>query len=356
MNLLLILDVLISLALVYLAASLFVTVANEYVAQFLQSRAKQLKSSLERLLDDDFLFDAIMNNPVVRDNEVKKSLLNPVRLLSFFSKKFSANKISMVSYIDTNIAAKSIVGALGKGKTLDKDGLKAAIATMKDSYLRRALSGIATETGDDLKEFTTQLSAWLEKSLTNMGDVYKRTVQTHSIIVGMIIAVGLNINTLQITDELYHSSALRSSMVNIAEKFTQYETSDIERCIKLDEEKRKDDPKCVKVYEIVSLINPKDNTIDIALPIGWKSWDQFIEQGIPDNCWESIRNTALNWLGWLLTALALSMGAPFWFDFLNKVVNIRHAMRKPTLAPPTEPKTVTASNANSGQGNNGTPG
>jgi len=28
-------------------------------------------------------------------------------------------------------------------------------------------------------------------------------------------------------------------------------------------------------------------------------------------------------LGWLITAFAVSLGAPFWFDLLNKFVNIR---------------------------------
>jgi hypothetical protein len=35
---------------------------------------------------------------------------------------------------------------------------------------------------------------------------------------------------------------------------------------------------------------------------------------------------------WLLTGLAVSLGAPFWFDFLTKLVNVRHGMRKPNSA------------------------
>jgi len=29
------------------------------------------------------------------------------------------------------------------------------------------------------------------------------------------------------------------------------------------------------------------------------------------------------------TALAISLGAPFWFNLLNRLVNIRHGMRRP---------------------------
>ena len=34
-------------------------------------------------------------------------------------------------------------------------------------------------------------------------------------------------------------------------------------------------------------------------------------------------------IGWLLTLLAISLGARFWFDILNKIVNIRFAGKSP---------------------------
>jgi len=37
--------------------------------------------------------------------------------------------------------------------------------------------------------------------------------------------------------------------------------------------------------------------------------------------------------GWLITIAALSLGAPFWFDALNKLSNLRMAGKKPAEAP-----------------------
>jgi hypothetical protein len=37
-------------------------------------------------------------------------------------------------------------------------------------------------------------------------------------------------------------------------------------------------------------------------------------------------------VGWLLTILALTLGAPFWFDMLNKFINIRFAGKSPDEA------------------------
>jgi hypothetical protein len=43
-------------------------------------------------------------------------------------------------------------------------------------------------------------------------------------------------------------------------------------------------------------------------------------------------------LGWMLTILAISLGAPFWFDMLNKLVNIRSAGKSPDEAAKTPKK------------------
>ncbi len=37
----------------------------------------------------------------------------------------------------------------------------------------------------------------------------------------------------------------------------------------------------------------------------------------------------VNVLGWIVTALAISLGAPFWFDLLGKLVQLRGTGTKP---------------------------
>jgi hypothetical protein len=56
------------------------------------------------------------------------------------------------------------------------------------------------------------------------------------------------------------------------------------------------------------------------LPLGWKNVTKVDFQG-----------EKLLWviLGWVLGIIAISMGAPFWFDLLVKLVNVRKAGIKP---------------------------
>ena len=45
-----------------------------------------------------------------------------------------------------------------------------------------------------------------------------------------------------------------------------------------------------------------------------------------------------HFLGWLLTALAVSMGAPFWFDLLNKFIVIRSTVKPKEKSPEEKSK------------------
>jgi hypothetical protein len=71
----------------------------------------------------------------------------------------------------------------------------------------------------------------------------------------------------------------------------------------------------------------QENLAGLGLPIGWT----FPPQATIGQIFSTIGHTVGSWafLGWVLTAAALSFGAPFWFELLLKVVNIRNVIRKP---------------------------
>ena len=46
--------------------------------------------------------------------------------------------------------------------------------------------------------------------------------------------------------------------------------------------------------------------------------------------------------GWLITAIALSMGAPFWFDLLGRIMNVRNAAKSPDSTTSNQPDSTTS--------------
>ncbi len=82
------------------------------------------------------------------------------------------------------------------------------------------------------------------------------------------------------------------------------------------------------------------------LPIGFSCLGQSSLESAPkailERCVRNVKaKTAGNWgakvLGWLITALAVTLGAPFWFELLSRLVNVRGSGPKPTRTDATGP-------------------
>ena len=81
----------------------------------------------------------------------------------------------------------------------------------------------------------------------------------------------------------------------------------------------------------------KDEIDAMHLPIGWSAFlddhpstaksDRFTIKGLSLGVW------ALKAFGWLLTAFAVTLGAPFWFDVLNRVMVIRSTVKPHEKSP-----------------------
>jgi hypothetical protein len=100
-------------------------------------------------------------------------------------------------------------------------------------------------------------------------------------------------------------------------------------------EDKEDSPKC-------KYLTTQQQIESLGLPIGWddkkdpkRNWTGWTLAGDDGGWWDQVR---WHWLGWLLTALAISLGAPFWFDLLNKFIVIRSAVKPHEKSPEEESK------------------
>jgi hypothetical protein len=124
------------------------------------------------------------------------------------------------------------------------------------------------------------------------------------------MAIALNVNTIKIARELATNTAARDAVVAAAIEYV----------------KAHPDP----AVPPTTPADPKQsiNTLTkelqaLPLPIGWSA--------LPDFKHVEIRSALLALLGWFLTACAVSLGAPFWFDLLNKIISLRSAVKLPGL-------------------------
>lgn len=302
MNLTTLVDVAIGLSLVYLGASLFVTIVNEYAAQLFELRAKQLTADLKKLIDGEQAIKVLKANPA-------------------FKPFFDAGGIGG-SYVDTKVLAQQLIGGLrtGAAGVATMKDLISAVKAMADSEVKKQLLALSQVATDNVDKFVEGVSGWIDRSLTMMGEAYKKRAQIYSFCIGLAIAAAFNLDTLGLATHLYRDKEAREAVAALGSDLVQKVSKEtLEKCSKLSLDDLRKEATCAGVNGLIEGLQRRNETLG-KLPIGWPA--------------QSVGSFS-RWLtvppGWLLTALAISLGASFWFDLLNRLVNMRHGMRKPEL-------------------------
>jgi hypothetical protein len=301
MDLTVLLDVAIGLTLVYLGASLFVTILNEYLAQFLKLRGRQLAKDLKTLIDDPGVITRLTESPV----------LSP----------FFQDRGRRPSYVDPNVLARMLVGAVSAGKAgvATMQTVLDAITQLPDSGLKSQLLSLSRTVKDDVEAFVQQVAHWADRSLTSLGEAYKRHTQMISLGLGLVVAIGANLNTIGLVQHLYRDKDAREALASAGVELVASAPPDTLRaCLSLSRAERGARASCAGVTTLVSSLRQRDGAFG-QLPIGWPA------RSDGPGFWMTVA-------GWLLTALAVSLGASFWFDLLNRLVNVRHGMRRPEVS------------------------
>ena len=137
---------------------------------------------------------------------------------------------------------------------------------------------------------------------------YKRRSQCVLLSIGLIVASVLNIDTCQIVKSLWKDPVLRESVVMQATELTKQQEETLKTGIPEDGLKR-------ITRQQMLLKKSLDQLAESNIPMGWKS--------------KQINEWYWHLPGILLTAFAVSLGAPFWFDLLNKLARLRGASERP---------------------------
>ncbi|MFB2981678.1 hypothetical protein [Microseira sp. BLCC-F43] len=155
----------------------------------------------------------------------------------------------------------------------------------------------------ELQQFQKEIETWFDRSMDRASGVYKRNAKGVAILIGMLVATATNADTLHIVSRLSKDSALRNTIT--------------ERAIRT---RQGDD-----------INNVKQALENVSLPIGWSSTN-LQQQAEGSQEWR-INQWSFSYLkrliGWIVSAIAIAMGAPFWFDMLGKFINVRNAGPKP---------------------------
>ena len=305
-----VLDVAIGLVFTYLLLGLLASTLQESVAGLFKLRGRGLRNGLAFLLagtdaagkPDDSLFRQVFGHSLVQGLADTK----------------------LPSYLSAHNFALALIDTLRDGTQAPTfSQLEGTVAKMPEGPAKTTLTTLIRQSGGDLAALSTSLETWYDDAMDRVSGLYKRFTHSFSLIFGLVVAVAFNVDSINIANTLWLDAALRSATVASAQQFIQANPS-------LPAGQASERAKAAKT-ELEGL----------ALPIGWTEANKlFPDEKTPWGLvWAYVTAKASTgaWvvLGWLITALAASLGAPFWFDTLQRFLNLRNAGVKPARADAT---------------------
>jgi hypothetical protein len=422
-------DIAISMILIFALLSVLVSILNEWVSHRNNRRSIMLRQSILKILKDPHNLDygELFFNHLSIETISKVKPTPWYNVLNLLGKKQPPKKLAP-QYISASMFADVVIDVIAAQAqhsqklipAKDNDGKIILDATGKKTYLPQGdspasglnerfvtalslmnpspfndmLKGYLDRAGGDMAKVKASLETWFNDYMDRVSGWYKGKQRNKLLIMGFIVAIFLNVDSLHLIKTLSLDDKLRDQLVANAEIVADnYESlsdslkSDISTQInlfkiandsiaKLSEVKAIDSKKPTTLVKYLNekypehfkkftdmiigedslskvYMNQMDEVLGIAaslnLPIGYNSYQAplswFNKGEIKKDTsskndglmkYNYSRNKGLGWayfkyiIGICITAFSLSFGAPFWFDLLVKFVNIRRSGIKPT--------------------------
>ncbi|QQR97772.1 MAG: hypothetical protein IPK18_13195 [Sphingobacteriales bacterium] len=297
---LVIIEVAISLIVVFFLLSSLVSFINELTAMFINRRGRLLYKSLEMLFGDNNILNNLYSSTQIKDLSTLPTLSGKFNKIN----PFSNNKPEYIGADDFSTALiEKLLGNITLSSNINN--LQTTINNLPESPLKTKLTEILlllNENGNaNIQNFKIEVSNLFNNYMNSVTVIYKNSTKVFIFIISLIITISLNVDSIKLFKYFYNQPEARQVVISYAEKnIVNNDTASkfnftITDSAKIAEFKEKKD----------ILLN---DIIGFDLPIG--------------AC--VCKDKSVNIFGLFITVIALTLGAPFWYDLLMKLINARN--------------------------------
>ncbi|MFC5459817.1 hypothetical protein [Massilia niabensis] len=277
-----VLEVAIGLTFCYGTVALIVATVQEALAAAFRLRANTLLAGIKSMLNDprfEALAQAVYAHPLV----------NPHSDGTRVDERTLASK---PSYVEPAHFAIALIDSIQKIPG-DFARLRADIDAVEDPQVRLALQALHARAGGDLERFQRSVASWFDNAMQRVSGNYKRRQLLISFLLSLLLAILFNIDSIALFRALWQQPQLAAHIGAV--------------------------PGALDAQTLQQLL---------ALPVGWASFPPVLNSAF-----------ALQAAGWFVTAATTLFGAPFWFDLLQRAVQLRSTGTRPNDAdhPPAAP-------------------
>ncbi|HYU47912.1 MAG TPA: hypothetical protein VEK84_17250, partial [Terriglobales bacterium] len=192
----------------------------------------------------------------------------------------------------------------------------------------KALNALLADASLDAEAVRKKIEGWFNDQMDRVSGWYKRNAQRNILLIALAVTLILNASTVRMAQTMWETPALRAALVESAKARAQAQQEQGSELLPMVEYTNPNDPTGGKPVHVPQPPLSSSERQLMGQLTGWYS--DLQERKHSRQPWGSWLFSHL--VGWIITMLALSLGAPFWFDTLNRFINIRNAGRAPDEA------------------------
>ena len=274
----------------------------------------------------------VMVNRIITTGDGMKELRNALPFVQ--DRSYRSALIDIVNQIDEEV---SLLGL----ETSTNIALMTGIRQIESPNLRSALATVMSS-AENMDIARGNLETWFNNSMNRASAQYAAKMKNLSLVVALVIALGLNIDTIQIARALWEDPArreqisaelgytvqsgeLQTQVDDVASGGAEFAASQVEAENELED----------AIESGAAIAYQLQDIQDLSLPIGWSFQNVAdlsqaqIARDDASNLWNFFPdNNPEGWLGLLAakalgiaaTAIAAAQGAPFWFGIVNRIL------------------------------------
>ncbi len=237
----------------------------------------------------------------------------------------------MVDHLGDAEANQQVRAAIDGAETFD--AIRRKVALLPEGDARTRVLEAIDQGQASLEDFRQGVEGWFDDAMDRVSGVYRRRVRWWLVVIAGVVTLAIGADTLQIYDSLSTNPTVRAALVAQVENaraaggvvenppasapVVDAEGTPTAAAAAADTDRP----------DVSAILDELDKT-DLGLGYG----DRPTLDGW-DSDWGAVAGwTAGKAAGLLLTTFAVALGAPFWFDVLLKVSNVRAAGPRPSRA------------------------
>jgi hypothetical protein len=167
---------------------------------------------------------------------------------------------------------------------------------------KKALDALLHD-ASDLKQVSERITKWFAGPMDMVRAKYKGLIGTVLFFTALAACISLNLDTIMIGGVLWSRCELRANVEAAAARVTE----------RLQAEEVEELP-----HDAGTLLEAATELKELDIPIGWSS-----RRDDPRSLPGDFQGWLMKVLGLAATVVAASLGAPFWFDMLNRLIGLR---------------------------------